>query len=80
MNRQKVIHELLNLIVGFAVIALISIFGVLAVVALPLFLILGFFMKLVVGLLFLLFLVWLVGKLTMMLIGYLVRKNPAPKR
>ena len=54
--------------VGLAVLVLLGIFSVVGFLLLPLILVLGFFLRLVIGALLILFTIWLIGKLTLLLI------------
>jgi len=54
--------------VGLAVIALLGVLSVVGILLLPLILVLGFFLRLVIGALLILFTIWLIGKLTLLLI------------
>ncbi len=66
-------ESMVEFFVGLLVLALISLLSVLGILLLPLFLVLGFFLRILVGILLLLFLVWLVGKATLILIRWLVK-------
>ncbi len=65
--------------VGLLVIILISLFSLFAILLFPLFIVLGLFLKLIVGILFMLFTIWVIGKATLMMIEYM-RKNDHPDK
>ena len=61
---------MIEFFVGLLVILLISVFSLLALLVMPFVLVLGFFLRFVVGLLFLILVIWVIGKLTLMLIDH----------
>ena len=64
--------------VGLLVIILTGLFSLVGLLLFPLFIVLGFMLKAVVGMIFLLFAIWLIGKLTLLLLDYLNQKQPPP--
>ncbi len=62
--------------VGLLVIVLTSLFSLVALLLFPLIIVLGFLLKAVIGVIFLLFAIWLIGKLTLLLLDYLNKKEP----
>lgn len=54
--------------IGLLVLAMMAVLGTAGILLLPLFLLLGIILRLLVGLFILLFVVWLVGKVTLLLI------------
>lgn len=54
--------------VGLAVVIVLGVISVAGIFLLPLILMLGFSLKLVIGLFLILFTIWLIGKLTLLLI------------
>ncbi len=54
--------------VGLLVIAAVAVLCVMGFFLLPFFIVLGFFLKILLGILFLLFSIWLIGKLTLWMI------------
>lgn len=62
-------------LVGLLVLALIVILSGLGVLLIPFLLLLGFFLRWVIGLALILFSIWLIGKLTLMLIAFLKNKR-----
>ena len=61
-------------VVGLAVIAMTAIIAFLGILLFPILLLMGFFLRIFVGLALILFVVWLIGKVTLVLIEY-VRKQ-----
>jgi len=61
--------------VGLAVIILMTLVWVAGVFLLPLILLLGFFLRFILATLLILFTIWLIGKLTLLLIETLKRKS-----
>ena len=55
-------------VIGLVVLVLIGIFSLLSVLLWPLLLVLGIFFRLLIGLFLAFFMVWLVGKLTLLMI------------
>lgn len=62
-------------LVGLLVLILIVILSGLGVLLIPVLLLLGFFLRWVIGLALILLSIWLVGKLTLMLISFLKNKK-----
>lgn len=60
--------------IGLLVLAMIGFLSMFGVLLLPLFLVLGIFLRFLVGIAAGLFFIWGVGKLTLMLIDYLKKK------
>ena len=58
-------------LVGLFVIAMIGIVSLLAALLLPLLLLMGFFLRFFVGLFLCLLVIWIIGKMTLLLIAYL---------
>lgn len=61
--------------VGFFVIILIGSLSLLATLLLPLLLLLGIFARLIIGLLLGVFVIWLIGKVTLLSIEYLKNRS-----
>ena len=59
--------------VGLLVILMIGVLSVVGVLLFPLLLVMGFFLRWVFGFLLLLAAIWLIGKLTLLLIDYIRR-------
>ncbi|MBN1689029.1 MAG: hypothetical protein JW893_08020 [Candidatus Omnitrophica bacterium] len=62
-------------LVGLLVVLMISVAWVGAVLLLPLILVMGFFFKWVLGLFLILFTIWLIGKITLLMVEQM-RKKP----
>jgi len=62
-------------LVGLLVLALIVLLSGLGVLLLPILLLLGFFLRWVIGLALILASIWLIGKLTLILISFLKNKK-----
>lgn len=62
-------------LVGLLVIALIVILSGLGVLLIPTLLLLGFFLRWLIGLALILFSIWLIGKCTLLLIAYLKNRK-----
>ena len=61
--------------VGLLVLALMAILSVAGVLLIPFLLVLGIFFRVVLGFFLILFAVWLVGKITLLLIEWMSKKN-----
>ena len=61
--------------VGILVLLLVSIFSVIGILLFPLLLLLSVFLRLILVIALLIFAVWLVGKLTLILIEFLRKKD-----
>jgi len=68
-----------ELLVGLLVVVMALVLSGIGVLLLPLLLVLGIFLRLAIGLVVLLFAIWLIGKVTLSLIDALRKKenNPA---
>ena len=62
-------------LVGLLVLFLAGVFSILGILLFPLLLVLGFFLRFILMIVLVLFAVWLVGKLTLLLIDYLAKKK-----
>ena len=62
-------------LVGLCVIVLLGVLAVLSAILFPLFLLVGMFARLIIGLLLSIFVVWMIGKLTLLFIDYLRNRN-----
>ena len=71
---------MIEFIVGLLVLVLLGIVSILGVVLFPLFLIMGVFLKIIVGFLFIIFVVWLIGKVTLVSIEYLRKRKDNPTK
>lgn len=65
-------------LVGLLVIVMMGVLSVVGVLLFPLLLLLGFFLRWVLGLVLLLFGIWLIGKLTLFLIDLLSKRSQKP--
>lgn len=70
--------NLKTFLVGLVVILLMGVLSVVGILLLPLLLLLGFFLRWILGLVLLLAGVWLIGKLTLFLIDVLSKHNQKP--
>ncbi len=61
-------------IVGLLVLILVGILSTLGFLLIPLFLILGIFLRVILGLFLVLLAIWMIGKVTLLLIESLIRK------
>ena len=61
--------------VGLLVLLLVSVFSVVGILLFPLLLVLGFFVRILLVIALLIFAVWLVGKMTLVLIEFLAKKK-----
>ena len=61
--------------VGLLVLLLIAVFCVLGAVLLPVLLLAGFFLRWVLGLFLILFSIWLIGKLTLLVLEYFKKRE-----
>lgn len=66
-----------SFLVGLLVLVMVGVLSVIGVLLIPLILVLGFFLRFVLGIVLILFAVWLVGKVTLLLIDY-IRKTETP--
>lgn len=62
--------------VGLLVIIVVLILSGLGILMFPLFLVLGVFLRLIIGFLFLIVVVWLIGKVTLLVIDLSKTKEP----
>ncbi len=62
-------------LVGLLVIVMVLVLSGLGILLFPLLLVLGIFFRLAIGLIVLLLAVWLIGKVTLFLIGALTKKE-----
>ncbi|MBI4395095.1 MAG: hypothetical protein HY583_02745 [Candidatus Omnitrophica bacterium] len=61
--------------VGVLVLLLVSLLSLAGILLFPLLLLLGFFLRLILALALILFSIWLVGKITLLLIEFLSKKK-----
>ena len=62
-------------LVGLLVLVLMAVLSGLGVLLIPIILLMGFFLRWIIGILLILFSVWLVGKITLALISLLKNKK-----
>ena len=72
-----------SFLVGLLVLAVVGLLSVAGLFLLPLLLVLGFFLRFLLGFVLILFTIWLIGKVTLLSIDYMKRseekrKNPGP--
>ena len=65
--------------VGLMVLVLVGLLAIAGTLFLPLLLLLGLFLRFFVGIFMTLFVIWLVGKLTLLSIEYLRKKEMRPE-
>lgn len=63
-------------LVGLLVLVIFGIFSIAGLLLFPLFLLLGFFLRWILACAVLLFMVWLIGKLTLVAIDAVQRRRP----
>ena len=63
-------------LIGLLVIAMVLILSGLGILMLPLFLLLGIFLRMILGLILLIVVVWLIGKVTLLVIELFKAKEP----
>jgi len=68
-----------SFLVGLLVIGMMSVLSVVGILLLPLLLLLGLFLRWVLGFFLILFTIWLVGKATLLSIDLLKRREPPVK-
>ena len=66
---------MIEFLVGLFVIAMIGVLSLIVALLLPFLLLMGFFLRFFVGLFFCILVVWLVGKVTLLLIDYLKNRR-----
>lgn len=64
-----------SFLVGLLVIMITAVLSVIGILLFPFLLILGFFLRWIVGIFLILFTIWLVGKMTLLLIDALRKKE-----
>ena len=62
---------------GLLVLVMMGVFSIVGVLLLPVFLVLGIFLKILIGFLFMILVIWSVGKVTLLGIAYLKKDRPA---
>lgn len=72
---------MIEFLIGLLVLALFGVLSFLGILLFPLFIVMGLFLKLVVGIFILIFGVWLIGKITLFSIEALrkPKNNPSDK-
>ena len=71
---------MIEFLVGLLALMLLGIFSVLGILRFPLFILMGLFLRLIVGLLALIFVIWLIGKVTLVSIEYLRKRKDDPAK
>ena len=66
---------MISFLVGLLVLLMMAVLWLLGIFLLPLLLVMGLFLRLILGFLLVLFAVWLVGKVTLVLIDLIVKKT-----
>ena len=66
---------MISFLVGLLVLLMMAVLWLLGIFLLPLLLVMGLFLRLILGFLLVLFAVWLVGKVTLVLIELIVKKT-----
>ena len=61
-------------LVGLLVILMIAVLSGLGFLLIPLLLVMGFFLRWILGFFLILFAIWLIGKATLLLIGFIGKK------
>ncbi len=64
--------------VGLVVLVLLGILSVVGMLLLPVILVLGFFVRFIIGILVFIFVVWLVGKAVLLSLDYLKKRETNP--
>ena len=67
-------------LVGLLVIFMMAIFCVLGILLFPLLLLMGFFLRWILGFLLILFSIWVIGKVTLLLIDSIRKRDEGNKR
>lgn len=67
-----------SFIVGLFVIVMFSLLSLIGFLLVPFFLILGLLFRLILGLCVALFVIWFIGKVTLLLIDYLAKRADKP--
>ena len=62
---------------GLLVLVMMGVFSIVGVLLLPVFLLLGIFLKILIGFLFAILVIWSVGKVTLLGIAYLKKDRSA---
>lgn len=61
-------------LVGLLVILMVAVLSGLGFLLIPLLLVMGFFLRWILGFFLILFAIWLIGKVTLLLIGFITKK------
>ena len=71
---------MISFLVGLLVLIVVGLLSVAGLLLLPLFLVLGFFLRFLLGFILILFTIWLIGKVTLLSIDSMRKSEERKKR